>query len=81
MEAERRYREGHIDFDPFALGKQYIERGIALQPDSRLRKSTGSCWTVWKPTETWVRSCVGEAVQEDLLKNSTDEIACTCCRC
>ena len=72
-EAERLYRERHIDFDAFALGKQYIERGIALQPDSRLAQVHR---VMLDRMEAYRK--VGEIMRrggrpEDLLKNSTDE--------
>jgi hypothetical protein len=72
MEAERLYRERHIDFDPSALGRQYIHRGVALQPYSRLAQTHRVMlerMETYKKLEN-IRSQGGGP--ESLLKNATD---------
>ncbi len=73
MEAERLYREGHVDFDPFALGKQYIERGIALQPDSRLAQLHRVLLDRFKAHRNFGDILRRGGRPEDLLKNATED--------
>jgi hypothetical protein len=67
------HRGGTLDFDPAALGRQYVERGIALQPDSRSaqvhRVMLQRMDSYQKLTDVMRRG----SRPEDLVKNGTDE--------
>lgn len=73
LEAHRLYRERHIDFDPSALARQYIERGIAMQPDSRLAQLHRVMLDRMEAYREFEDNTRRGGRPEDVLEKATDE--------